>query len=162
MKKVLTIILGFLLIGSFCFLFTGCATVQYGTKYRSYLNTLPEPPANEGIICIIRPSAFGASLAGWDLFINGIFIGKLVSGSYIYQTVEPGKYTIIATFSISVLSEEVNLKAGEIIYLKTKVAMGFPQGIYPCSEEEAQEYIKKYPAVNISKDIQKENTETGF
>lgn len=150
MKRNKFLIFMFLVSG---LILAGCETVQYNAQYGNSLNNLPEPQVDKGIICTIRPSSFVGAACSWNLFMDGQLVGRLLSGSYIYQTVDPGKHTVnITGGGLIGFPIEVNTKAGETIYLKTRGAMGFWEGqvfIEACPLEKAREYIRKYPSVNI-------------
>jgi hypothetical protein len=56
---------------------------------------LPAPSEGKAIVCIYRVSRFTGSAAHDHLYINGVFLAKLLNGEYAYMEVSPG--TVIVT-----------------------------------------------------------------
>jgi len=56
---------------------------------------LPAPSAGKATVCIYRVSRFTGSAAHDHLYINGVFLAKLLNGEYAFMEVSPG--TVVVT-----------------------------------------------------------------
>jgi hypothetical protein len=55
---------------------------------------LPAPSAGKATVCIYRVSRFTGSAAHDHLYINGVFLAKLLNGEYAFMEVSPGTVVV--------------------------------------------------------------------
>ena len=55
---------------------------------------VPAPSAGKAMVCIYRESKFTGSASHDDLYINGIFMAKLLNGEYAFMEVPPGTVVV--------------------------------------------------------------------
>ena len=55
---------------------------------------LPAPSPGKAIVCIYRVSRFTGSAAHDHLYINGVFLAKLLNGEYAFMEVSPGTMVV--------------------------------------------------------------------
>ncbi|MGO9124909.1 MAG: DUF2846 domain-containing protein, partial [Terriglobales bacterium] len=55
---------------------------------------LPTPSEGKAIICIYRVSRFTGSAAHDHLYVNGVFLAKLLNGEYAFMEVSPGTVVV--------------------------------------------------------------------
>jgi hypothetical protein len=55
---------------------------------------LPAPSPGKAIVCIYRVSRFTGSAAHDHLYINGVFLAKLLNGEYAFMEVSPGTVVV--------------------------------------------------------------------
>ena len=80
------------LLFAFCalaFLFTGPLT--HAQKKTA---ALPAPSEGKAIVCIYREGRFTGSASHDELYVNGIHLGKLLNGEYMFTEVLPGTVVI--------------------------------------------------------------------
>ena len=57
-------------------------------------SVLPAPSAGKALVCIYRVGRFTGSASHDDLYINGIFLAKLLNGEYAFMEVPPGTVVV--------------------------------------------------------------------
>lgn len=79
---------------AFCalaFLLSQPVAVAQGSKTPA---VVPVPSAGKAMVCIYRESRFTGSAAHDDLYINGVFLAKLLNGEYALMEVPPGTVVV--------------------------------------------------------------------
>jgi hypothetical protein len=80
-----------LLFCASAFFFAGLAAFAQDTKTSA---VLPAPSPGKAIVCIYRESRFTGSASHDDLYINGVFLAKLLNGEYAFMEVDPGTIVV--------------------------------------------------------------------
>ncbi len=84
-----TVVLAFCALA---FFYAQPATIAQDSKTPA---VLPAPSSGKAIICIYREGRFTGSASHDDLFVNGVFLAKLLNGEYAFMEVAPG--TVVVT-----------------------------------------------------------------
>lgn len=81
------------LLVAVCALALSCALPVVSAKDASAV--LPAPSPGKALVCIYRVSRFTGSASHDHLYINGVFLAKLLNGEYAFMEVSPG--TVVVT-----------------------------------------------------------------
>lgn len=99
---------------------SACAT---GMKYAEVASTIKPPRAEMGRIYLFRTSPLGAAVKP-KIFLDDKVIGKAVAKGFFYVDVPPGTHQLRTTTEVK-RTLSMTLQAGEVRYVRLKVAMGF-------------------------------------
>jgi|TARA_B110000263_G_C15031557_1_gene384247 hypothetical protein len=104
----------------FVFLLTSCAT---GQIYQDV--TFKERSENDGRIYFYRNKAggFGSGIRP-PINIDGLTVGRAISGGFFYVDRPQGAYNISVKSDIKENVVSINLKGGETYYVQLKTRMG--------------------------------------
>jgi hypothetical protein len=120
MKRIKTAYLLFFL--STGFLLAGCAAVEEATMQEDLSAKQLTPPAGQSLIYVLRTSSLGYAV-GFDVSIDGQYVGTTGGSTYIFSIVSPGKHTLISSAeNDAVLPLEV--AADSVYYVRQEVSMG--------------------------------------
>ena len=72
-----------------------------GSVRRLELESLPEPPANKGLVCFFREGAFLGCAVNFSVYDDREKIGVLRNDSYFFVEAEPGLHTYVAKTEVS-------------------------------------------------------------
>lgn len=110
-----------------------CAVLPFGAAYASSpkysVHHAVEPAVDPAVgrIYFYRESSLGGVMLEPAIKVDGNKVGESSSGDYFYVDIAPGTYTV----STSTEKEEttsVTVTAGQAVYVKTEVSMGFLVG----------------------------------
>jgi len=102
---------------------SGCATLGPAFKPEQY------SPGDKGTVYIYRESKMIGGAVSYTVHANGMPLAKLSSGSYFVYHAAPGEVEFSAQTEAKT-SVTVDVKAGEVYYVKGSVGMGVFVG-YP-------------------------------
>jgi len=101
-------------------LVAACAT---GPTLQASLASVPPVPAGEGRVFFYRGNLiFGIAIQP-KIMLNGQKIGESIPGGVFYRDLPPGHYQVEVTTETT-YDVGFELAAGQIVYLKTRGAMG--------------------------------------
>jgi hypothetical protein len=112
---------------------TVCAIIPTGAAYARVLTytahhaSEPAVSPDQGRIYFYRESSFAGMALEPSIRIDGFTVGESSSGDYFYVDRLPGTYTV-STKTEKDETLSVTLAAGQTIYVKTEVSMGFLVG----------------------------------
>ena len=108
---------------------TGCATS--GPKFSEVIQTIPDLPADSGRIYVYRANSMVGAAAQPDVKLNGEVVGKSTPGGFFYFDRKPGAYEITTATEVD-RKLSLNLEAGQTLYVRLDIAVGFFIGhLYP-------------------------------
>jgi Protein of unknown function (DUF2846) len=82
------------LLLAFCALAFFCSQPEAVAQDSKTPPVLPAPSAGKALVCIYRVGRFTGSASHDDLYINGIFLAKLLNGEYAFMEVPPGTVVV--------------------------------------------------------------------
>lgn len=108
----------------------GCASAPSEQKMQAEVEnyTLPKAAvADKGLVYVVRPSNVGM-MVRFNVFLDdkeaSSEMGYNRGNQYIYFFVTPGQH-VISSKAENWADMPINVKAGEVVYLKQEVEMGF-------------------------------------
>jgi Protein of unknown function (DUF2846) len=110
-----------------------CAVLPFSAAYASspkysvHHTAEPAIDSTVGRIYFYRESSLGGMMLEPAIKVDGNKVGESSSGDYFYVDMAPGTYTV----SVSTEKDEttpVTVTAGQAVYVKTEVSMGFLVG----------------------------------
>jgi hypothetical protein len=112
----------------------------------SWINPLKsaEPPqleAGKGMVVFYRSSKFAGGAVRFNLNHAEGSIGQLLSGTWLYKSVDPGSHTFWSQ-AISQDSITITVEAGETYYVRGEVKMGVFVGRPRFTQVSEQEGLK--------------------
>jgi hypothetical protein len=157
-RSVAMITLWFILVAS------GCASVPMAPDNVQTIGRQFAPPANKARIHVVRPGQFGKGGAFIGVRVDGRFIGKLQSETFIAIDVEPGGHEVSGEWAGTKImpdqesrkpSQETakqNLLPGKCYFFMVQFGAG--GGIVKFSvipDEEGRRYVKDFRRVESSR-----------
>lgn len=137
----------------------GCASAPPMEKMQSAIAqyTLPQQAVpDKGLIYVVRPSNAGM-LVRFNVFLDDkkdeSEVGSNRGNQYIYFYVSPGQH-VISSKAENWADVPVNVKAGEVIFLKQEVEIGFVMarnGLKVLSDTEGRYLVKDATLGTIAK-----------
>ncbi len=110
-----------------CAVLPAGAAYASGPKYAVHHASEPAVSPDQGRIYFYRESSFAGMVLEPAIKIDGVKVGESSSGKYFYIDRPPGTYTI-STTTEKEETTSVSLAAGQTIYVKTEVSIGFLAG----------------------------------
>lgn len=109
-----------------------------GMKYTQLVSQIPTVQPNVGRIFFYRDRSMAGALIQADIKLNGEVVGRSVPGGVFYVDKPPGNYEVTCTTEAQ-RSVTFTLAAGEVRYVRTKIAFGVLVGrLHPVLEDEEQ------------------------
>ena len=100
---------------SLAFLFTGPLASAQNKKEAS---VLPAPSDAKAVVCIYRVGRFTGSASHDELYVNGVHVGKLLNGEYMFTEVLPG--TVVISGLPKMYTVDVFTAAGSAVNAATR------------------------------------------
>lgn len=144
-----------LLIASLSVILSACSTSVFyaevptdSTEADNALKQFPDPPQGQAGIYVYRNAIVWGGPYVRDVYIDGICLGALGPGYYIYTTAEGNKEHVVSTESeFSPNSIKLYMEADRNYYINQYMRPGFTYGseLERVTAAEGQEAIKQYP-----------------
>ncbi|RCS59878.1 DUF2846 domain-containing protein [Parvibium lacunae] len=102
----------------------GCAS---GPKFHDVQSAISQPQGDKGRIYFYRERSPVGAIIQPDIRVNNEIVGVSKPGGYFFIDRVPGKYEVTTSTEVT-RAVDFRLAAGQTIYVKTEVSMGFLVG----------------------------------
>ena len=128
---------------------------KYGLKVLPYVE--PQPPGpNETLVYVVREKSSFGGAQKLAIIDNGMVVGVLTPGTFMYFKVPSGQHEIVGYISPSpMMHYRVLPSPGKTVYLQVKI--GYTTGLFmaPIEEQEAKPLMAAYKFTDIDSKDQK-------
>lgn len=122
--------------------------VDYKAKTDKTQHPMPDPPADKGLIFVLRPTMMGNGIQT-KLAVDGDWKGVNRGNNYFYFTLDPGEHyfcSVAENHSLLTLKVE----AGKTYFVQQHVAMGLVKARTSVSQMTDQEGQKKIAGLDLA------------
>jgi len=117
----------FLCVVAICAIAPVSGALARSVTYAVHHPSEPAVSADMGRIYFYRESSIAGVVLEPAIKIDGVKVGNSSSGDYFYVDKAPGTYTV-STSTEKEETTQVTVTAGQTVYVKTRVSMGFFAG----------------------------------
>jgi len=110
------------------FLLVDCASVSKASSEKSEEAKSFEAPADRGTVYLYRTGRAVGAAGQLKVKVNGQDAGGTGPGSFFKWDLKPGEYTFSSSTAESSATQQINVKAGEVYYIRQDARMGLSDG----------------------------------
>jgi hypothetical protein len=118
----------FLLVLTMAGFLFGCASVSKAPAEQSKEAKSYTAPADKGTVYLYRTGRAVGAAGQLTVKVNGLDAGGTGPGTFFKWDLKPGVYTFTSSTAESSATEQVNVKAGEVYYIRQDARMGVSSG----------------------------------
>ena len=109
-------------------LIAGCASVSKAPAEKSAEAKSFEAPADKGSVYLYRTGRAVGAVGQLSVKVNGVAAGGTGPGSFFKWDLNPGVYTFLSSTAESSATIQLDVKAGEVYYIRQDARIGVANG----------------------------------
>jgi len=124
---------------------SACASVSKAPTDKSDEAKSFEAPAGKGVVYLYRTGRAVGAAGQLNVKVNGIDAGGTGPGSFFRWELNPGTYTFLSATAESSATAQLDVKAGELYFLRQDARLGISSGrvtIKEVNDEKGQKEVK--------------------
>ncbi len=110
------------------FALSNCASVSKAPEGKSEEAKAFNAPEGKGSVFLYRTGRFVGAAGQLNVKVNGIDAGGTGPGSFFKWDLKPGVYTFFSSTAESSATEQIDVKAGEVYFLRQDARLGLANG----------------------------------
>jgi hypothetical protein len=124
----MNILAKFFSVFSMAFFLFGCASVSKAPEEQSKEAKTYSAPADRGTVYLYRTGRAVGAAGQLTVKVNGRDAGGTGPGTFFKWDLKPGIYTFTASTAESSATEQIDVKAGEVYYIRQDARLGVSSG----------------------------------